>query len=128
MDALSAMNTTATEVRPLGSELPTTAVQTTAPSSGELKLETLPPSGPYKPTTKEIQAALKSAGYYTAAVDGKIGPMTKKAIEAFQKASGLKVDGKVGPKTWAALSKYSGAAAGATATTSKEKSVSLTVR
>jgi len=54
---------------------------------------------------KDIQAALKNAGYYTGAVDGKLGPKTKKAIEEFQAAKGLKVDGKVGPKTWAELEK-----------------------
>lgn len=72
----------------------------------EAKLEPLPPSGPYKPTATEIQTALKNAGYYSEAIDGKIGPKTKKAIEEFQKASGLKADGKVGLKTWGALSKY----------------------
>jgi peptidoglycan hydrolase-like protein with peptidoglycan-binding domain len=67
----------------------------------------LPPQGPYKPTGVEIQTALKNAGFYTGNLDGKIGPKSKKAIEDFQKANGLKVDGKVGPKTWEALNKYS---------------------
>lgn len=79
--------------------------QTTVPLT-ETELEPLPPSGPYKPTAQEIQTALKNAGYYTGIIDGKIGPMTKKATEEFQKANGLEVDGKVGPKTWAVLSKY----------------------
>jgi peptidoglycan hydrolase-like protein with peptidoglycan-binding domain len=70
----------------------------------------LPPQGPYKPTGIEIQTALKNAGFYTGNVDGKIGPKTKKAIEDFQKANGLKVDGKVGPKTWEAMSKHAAAA------------------
>jgi len=73
---------------------------TTAPA----KLEPLPPSGPYKPTTQEIQVALKNAGFYNGVIDGKSGPMTKKAIEEFQKANGLKADGKVGTKTWSLLS------------------------
>ena len=55
---------------------------------------------------KEIQTALKNAGFYTGSIDGKLGPRTKKAIEEFQKAKELKVDGKVGPKTWAELDKY----------------------
>jgi peptidoglycan hydrolase-like protein with peptidoglycan-binding domain len=71
-----------------------------------LKLEPLPPAGPYKPTAEEIQTALKNAGYYNGAIDGKLGPMSKKAIEEFQKANGLQVDGKVGPKTWLALSSH----------------------
>ncbi len=72
----------------------------------EMKLEQLPPSGPYKPTAQEIQTALKNAGYDIGLVDGKIGPKTKKAIEDFQSANGLKADGKVGPKTWSLLSKH----------------------
>ena len=55
---------------------------------------------------KEIQMALKNAGFYAGTIDGKIGPKSKQAILDFQKANGLKVDGKVGPKTWAALEKY----------------------
>ena len=71
----------------------------------------LPPAGPYKPTSMEIQTALKNAGYYSGSVDGKIGPKSKKAIKDFQQANNLTVDGKVGPKTWEALNKYSGASA-----------------
>ena len=67
----------------------------------------LPPQGPYKPTGIEIQTALKNAGFYAGSIDGKIGPKSKKAIEDFQKANGLKADGKVGPKTWEAMSKHS---------------------
>jgi peptidoglycan hydrolase-like protein with peptidoglycan-binding domain len=59
-----------------------------------------------KPTTLDIQTALKNAGFDPGSIDGKIGPKTKKAVEDFQKANGLDADGKVGPKTWAALSKY----------------------
>ena len=55
---------------------------------------------------KKIQTALKNAGYYQGNIDGKVGPASKKAIEAFQKDQGLKVDGKVGPKTWAALEPF----------------------
>jgi len=55
---------------------------------------------------KDIQKALKAAGFYAGSVDGKIGPRSKKAIIDFQKAKGLKADGKVGPKTWAELEKY----------------------
>jgi peptidoglycan hydrolase-like protein with peptidoglycan-binding domain len=70
------------------------------------KLEPLPPAGPYKPTPIEIQTALKNANFYTGAIDGKIGPKTKKAVAEFQKANGLAADGRVGPKTWNALNKY----------------------
>ena len=56
--------------------------------------------------TKDIQLALKNAGFDVGTIDGKLGPKTKKAIEDFQRSKGLKVDGKVGPKTWAELEKY----------------------
>ena len=70
------------------------------------ELPPLPPQGPYKPTSKEIQTALKNAGYYTGEVDGKIGPLTKKSIKEFQAANNLEADSKVGSKTWAVLSNY----------------------
>lgn len=54
---------------------------------------------------KKIQTALKNAGFYNGAIDGKLGPMSKNAIEEFQKSKGLKVDGKVGPSTWGELEK-----------------------
>ncbi|MBI3314881.1 MAG: peptidoglycan-binding protein [Candidatus Omnitrophica bacterium] len=59
-----------------------------------------------KPTTRQIQQALKNSGFYAGKVDGDLGPKTKKAIEAFQSQNGLKADGKVGPKTWRLLSAH----------------------
>ncbi len=59
-----------------------------------------------KPTAKQIQQALKNAGFYTGKVDGTVGPKTRKAIEAFQSQNGLKADGKVGAKTWKLLSAH----------------------
>lgn len=91
--------------------------RTAAAPQPEAKLEPLPPSGPYKPTIHEIQTALKNSGYYIGKVDGKAGPMTKKAIEEFQKSNNLKVDGKIGPKTWLALSQYLNQAPAVTAAT-----------
>jgi peptidoglycan hydrolase-like protein with peptidoglycan-binding domain len=55
---------------------------------------------------KDIQQALKNAGFYQGEIDGKIGPKTKKAIEDFQAKNNLKADGKVGPLTWGKLSVY----------------------
>ena len=54
----------------------------------------------------QIQTALKNAGFYQGPIDGKIGPKTREAIRAFQKANGLKVDGIVGKRTSQELSKY----------------------
>lgn len=96
----------------------TVATQPQEPAK-EVAVETIPPTAAPQITekkvavlqepqdkNKDIQKALKSAGFYTGAIDGKIGPKTKKAIEEFQRAKGLKADGKVGPKTWAELEKY----------------------
>ncbi|MFH0738404.1 MAG: peptidoglycan-binding domain-containing protein [Candidatus Omnitrophota bacterium] len=59
-----------------------------------------------RPSVKQIQMALKNAGYNLGAVDGKMGKQTKSAIRAFQKANGIPADGKVGKHTWELLSKY----------------------
>jgi len=55
---------------------------------------------------RQIQTALKNAGYDPGTIDGKLGAKSKKAIKDFQAANGLKADGKIGPKTWAKLSTY----------------------
>lgn len=51
---------------------------------------------------KELQKQLNKfkAGVL---VDGEFGPVTRRAVEGFQRANGMKVDGEVGPKTAAAL-------------------------
>jgi peptidoglycan hydrolase-like protein with peptidoglycan-binding domain len=54
---------------------------------------------------KQIQLVLQRAGYYKGKIDGKMGPQTKEAIKAFQKAKGLKADGVVGAQTWVELRK-----------------------
>ncbi|HPS19796.1 MAG TPA: peptidoglycan-binding domain-containing protein [Candidatus Omnitrophota bacterium] len=63
-------------------------------------------SGSAKISPKNIQKALKKAGYYSGSVDGKIGRMTKKAVKDFQEANGLTADGVVGKKTWSKLKRY----------------------
>lgn len=59
-----------------------------------------------KPSTREIQQALKNAGFYQGAVDGKMGPLTREAIREFQRVHGLSDDGVVGKHTWAKLGAY----------------------
>ena len=100
MESLSTLKAEGTAQQTQGAESSTPAVSPGTP------LEPLLPSGPYQPTAVEIQTALQNSGYYTGAIDGKIGPKTLKAIEEFQKANGLMADGKVGRKTWALLSKH----------------------
>ena len=55
---------------------------------------------------RDVQTALKNAGFYKGTIDGKIGKNTRKAIRSFQKANDLKVDGIIGSKTKDALAKY----------------------
>ncbi len=59
-----------------------------------------------RPNSKQIQTALKNAGCYEGAIDGKVGKQTRQAIKKFQKDNNLDVDGKAGKKTWSLLSKY----------------------
>ena len=63
------------------------------------------PSG-FEIPSVNIQKALKKAGYYNGAIDGKVGPGTRDAIAAFQKDNGLKADGVCGRGTWAKLKSY----------------------
>ena len=65
-----------------------------------------PQKAEFKPTTKDIQTALKNAGFDPGSFDGKMGPRTRQATKDFQKSKGLVPDGAVGPKTWAILNKY----------------------
>ncbi|MBU0547682.1 MAG: peptidoglycan-binding protein [Candidatus Omnitrophica bacterium] len=76
--------------------------------SSEMSLGSLDKAGELKdrPSARQIQAALKNAGYYQGVIDGKLGRQSRQAIRDFQKANNLSVDGKVGKKTWAALKEY----------------------
>jgi len=95
--ALEAQGTTKEEVV---SEQAAKSNELTAAASGKVT-ETK-----QHPTAKQIQTALKNAGYYQGAIDGKIGKMSHEAIKAFQKANNLTEDGRVGKKTWAVLKDY----------------------
>ncbi len=59
-----------------------------------------------RPPTLQVQQALKNAGFYQGAVDGKMGAMTRSAIQEFQRVHGLNDDGIVGKLTWAKLRPY----------------------
>jgi murein L,D-transpeptidase YcbB/YkuD len=55
---------------------------------------------------REVQRALKSAGYYTGEIDGKLGAGSQKAIKDFQVEHQLVSDGIIGQKTWTQLKVY----------------------
>lgn len=63
------------------------------------------PSGFELPSVA-IQKALKNAGYYQGALDGKVGSKTKQAIRNFQKDNGLNPDGVCGRQTWSRLQSF----------------------
>ncbi len=72
---------------------------------------------------KEIQQALKNAGYYDGKIDGVKGKNTKKAIKDFQKSNGLQADGVVGRRTWDLLSNHLSAASAVPASPSGDEAV-----
>jgi len=92
------------EINRLESELEKTQYVTL--NSDDRKIEYKQIETPQEIPIKQVQLALKKAGFYKGDIDGKQGPGTKEAIKAFQKARGLKVDGVVGKATWQALSRY----------------------
>jgi peptidoglycan hydrolase-like protein with peptidoglycan-binding domain len=50
-------------------------------------------------TVKEIQRALRDAGFDPGTIDGEYGPITCAAVRAYQAVRHLLADGEVGPKT-----------------------------
>jgi murein L,D-transpeptidase YcbB/YkuD len=56
-----------------------------------------------KQEIRTAQEALVDFGYGKLKADGSLGPSTRKAVEAFERAKGLPVTGKLGPTTLQAL-------------------------
>ncbi|WP_405963580.1 peptidoglycan-binding protein [Streptomyces sp. NBC_00723] len=59
--------------------------------------------GAVGPEVAEAQCLLRRAGISPGGIDGMFGPLTQRAVKAFQTRAGLAVDGAVGPDTWKAL-------------------------
>ncbi|MBI3615286.1 MAG: peptidoglycan-binding protein [Candidatus Omnitrophica bacterium] len=55
---------------------------------------------------REVQRALKAAGFDPGPTDGHLGTRTRTAIRDFQTQQGLEPDGKVGPRTWSKLEPF----------------------
>ena len=105
------LQTAPTEVEPIVTpdwKSPETApASAPIPSSEEhASVQTAEPASLEDMSDKQIQEALKNAGFDPGPADGKIGAKTRAAIKEFQRDNGLTVDGKVGAQTRAALSKY----------------------
>lgn len=75
---------------------------TAAPAVGSDRRPVLRP-GASGPHVTALQERLEAHGFDLGEVDGRFGPKTKAALEAFQRARRLKPDGIVGPKSWRAL-------------------------
>jgi peptidoglycan hydrolase-like protein with peptidoglycan-binding domain len=84
------------EINSLKNELDKAQVQK-IPAAKELKC---------RPSAKQIQTALKNAGFYSGTIDGRMGRQTREAIKSFQKANNLKADGRIGNQTWDVLKPY----------------------
>lgn len=55
------------------------------------------------PEVERLQARLSELSFHVGATEGDFGPLTERAVVAFQHAHSLKVDGIVGPRTWEVL-------------------------
>lgn len=74
-----------------------------------------------------LQAALKSLGFYTGALDGSYGAGTESAVRNFQRSAGIGVDGSCGNETWKAINaKLNGTSAGGGSTGGSSGSVTVT--
>ena len=82
------------------------AAASATPSTSGVAVVTKSAKSSLRPSTREIQQALKNAGFYQGAVDGKMGSMTRDAVKEFQRVHGLTDDGVVGKQTWAKLKAY----------------------
>jgi len=85
-----------------GAAKPVTSSAATSPASSTAATGMLQ-EGSHGQAVKDLQAALKKAGFDPHGVDGNFGPKTTAAVVAFQRSAGIVVDGRVGPQTWAAL-------------------------
>lgn len=85
-----------------------TASAPAAAASAQTPAEAAASANPTEESTRvrEIQLALRAAGFDPGSTDGRLGPRTKTAVREFQQANGLQADGKVGPRTWAKLETY----------------------
>lgn len=76
------------------------------PMMAAVSQKSVSPEAKSRFTLKQVQIALKNAGYDPGPVDGRMGKQTRDAIKAFQRSNNLKADGMVGKRTWSLLREY----------------------
>jgi peptidoglycan hydrolase-like protein with peptidoglycan-binding domain len=83
----------------------TSGTQTAPSESGSMshmhhgKMGNMPGMSMNTETVKSLQQALQTNGQDPGAIDGQMGPKTKSALRAYQKANGLKPTGKLDADT-----------------------------
>src|SRR5262245_44360064 len=55
------------------------------------------------PAVLAVHRQLAQDGFYSSSIDGRFGPLTDRAVRAFQSSQKLPADCVVAPATWAAL-------------------------
>ena len=98
----SPTGTTGTSRQPSVADSALAAIPAPSTTAAALSTPTLEGSA----RIREVQKALKLAGYDPGPLDGQMGQKTRVAVRDFQAAHGLDPDGKVGPKTWSQLEPY----------------------
>ena len=89
---------------PAASEAPSVQAQASLPAITEgAPAETLQGE---QARLRDVQLALRAAGFDPGSADGRMGPRTRQAVRDFQVANGLEADGKLGPRTWAKLEPF----------------------
>ncbi len=81
-----------------------------------------------KRTNKEVQQYLNSLGYNVGPADGALGPMSVKAIKAFQRDHGMAQTGRISSGLLAALKSAGGKSATALSSSSKSLMVTSTAQ
>jgi peptidoglycan hydrolase-like protein with peptidoglycan-binding domain len=59
-----------------------------------------------QPSVRQVQTALKNAGYYVGRIDGLMGARSREALRGFQADHNLRANGKINRKTWSLLRAY----------------------
>ncbi len=88
---------------------PSMTMETLSATPMEIASASATPSQPLledSARVRQIQQALKAAGFDPGTIDGRMGQRTRTAVRDFQVAQGLDPDGKVGPRTWSKLESF----------------------